>query len=158
IDGYMAVPLKDGAGNVFGFISAFDNRPMPAEPRRLFILRIFAARAAAELLRLRAEQQLSDSESRYRDLYENAPNAYWVVGLDGRIQSANRRWSELIGYPLSEIIGQLSYSFAAETPNGRPRSMEVRRKHEAGETLSGWEIELRHKDGRPVWIKVWMEP
>jgi formate hydrogenlyase transcriptional activator len=158
IDGYMAVPLQAGAGNVLGFLSVFDDRPMPAEPRRLFILRIFAARATAELQRIRAEQRLSESEARYRDLYENAPNAYWVVGLDGRIQSANRRWSELIGYPLSEIVGQLTYSFAAETPTGRPRSLAVRRKHEAGEPVSGWEIELRHKDGRPVWIKVWMEP
>jgi PAS domain S-box-containing protein len=158
IDGYMAVPLQAGGGDVLGFLSVFDDRPMPAEPRRLFILRIFAARAAAELLRLRAEQRLSESEARYRDLYENAPNAYWVVGLDGRILSANRRWSELIGYPLTEIVGQRSYSFAAETPTGRPRSLEVRRKHEAGEPVSGWEIEMRHKDGRPVWIKVWMEP
>src|SRR5262249_188156 len=71
---------------------------------------------------------------------------------------ANRRWSELIGYPLSEIVGQLTYSFAADTPTGRARSLEVRRKHEAGEPVSGWEIELRHKDRRSVWIKVWMVP
>lgn len=158
IDGYMAVPVQAADGTVLGLISAFDARPMPEEPRRVFILRIFAARAAAELLRLRAEQRLSESESRYRDLYENAPCAYWVVGLDGRIQSANRRWLELMGYGPAEIVGRLSYSFAADTPAGRPRSLEVRRKHEAGESVSGWEIELRHKDGRPVWMKVWMEP
>jgi PAS domain S-box-containing protein len=157
-NGYMAVPLQAAAGNVLGLISVFDDRPMPEEPRRLFIMRIFAARATAELQRIRAEQRLSESEARYRDLFENAPVAYWVVGLDGRIQSANRRWTELIGYPLSEIVGQLSYSFTADTPAGRPRSLEVRRKHEAGESVSGWEIEARHKDGRPVWIKVWMEP
>src|SRR5262249_8012152 len=56
IDGYMAVPLQAGAGHVLGLISVFDDRPMPAEPRRLFILRIFAARATAELQRIRAEQ------------------------------------------------------------------------------------------------------
>lgn len=158
IDGYMAVPVQAADGTVLGLISAFDRRPMPEEPRRVFILRIFAARAAAELLRLRAEQRLSESESRYRDLYENAPCAYWVVGLDGRIQTANRRWTELMGYSPAETVGRLSYSFAADTPTGRPRSLEVRRKHEAGESVSGWEIELRHKDGRPVWMKVWMEP
>src|SRR5262245_56758042 len=49
IDGYMAVPLLAGPGNVLGFLSVFDVRPMPPEPRRLFILRIFAARATAEL-------------------------------------------------------------------------------------------------------------
>src|SRR5262249_50306075 len=133
-------------------------RPMPAEPRRLFILRIFAARAAAEFERLRAEQRLRESEERYRDLYENAPNAYWVVSTEGRILSANRRWSELIGYPVEEMLGQLTYSFAADTPMGRPRVLEVRRKHLAGESVSGWEIEVRHKEGHSVWIKVWMEP
>src|SRR5262249_34197851 len=69
IDGYMAVPLIGSPKKVLGFISVFDDRPMPAEPRRLFILRIFAARATAELQRIRSERQLSDSEARYRDLY-----------------------------------------------------------------------------------------
>src|SRR5262249_12988385 len=104
------------------------------------------------------EQRLRESEERYRDLFENAPNAYWVVSTEGRILSANRRWTELIGYPIEEIVGQLSYSFAADTPSGRPRSLEGRRKHLTGEAVSGWEIEMRRKDGRSVWIKVWMEP
>src|SRR5262249_33909805 len=158
IEGYIAVPLQAADGTVLGHISVFDVRPMPEEPRRLFILRIFAARAAAELLRLRAEQQLSESESRYRDLYENAPCAYWVVGLDGRVISANHRCSELIGYSLPEIVGQPAYFFAAKTPDGKRRSEEVHRKHLAGEPVSGRETEIRHKDGHPVWIKMWMVP
>src|SRR5262249_5256698 len=40
----------------------------------------------------------------------------------------------------------------------RPRSEELKRKHHAGEPVSGYEAELRHKDGRPVWLKVWMVP
>src|SRR5262249_19308125 len=71
VEGYMAVPVQAADGTVLGLISAFDRRPMPEEPRRLFILRIFAARAAAELLRLRAEQQLRESEASYRDLLDN---------------------------------------------------------------------------------------
>jgi len=158
IDGYMAVPFRDNAGTIVGFLSVFDERPMPAEPRRLFILRIFAARAAAEFERLRAEKRLQESEARYRDLFENAPNAYWIVATDGRIVSANRRWAELIGYTVDEIVGALTYSFAADTPAGRPRSLDVWRKHLAGEPVFGWEIEMRHKDGHSVWIKMWMNP
>jgi formate hydrogenlyase transcriptional activator len=158
IDGYMAVPLQAGAGNVLGFLSVFDVRPMPSEPRRLFILRIFAARATAELQRIRAERQLSESEARYRDLFDNAPNAYWLVGTDGRVLHANRRAAELLGRPLEEMVGAVTPSFGADTPEGKPRIWEVRRKHLAGESVSGWELELRHKDGRPAWIKVWMEP
>jgi PAS domain S-box-containing protein len=158
IEGYMAVPFVDSRGHTPGFLSVFDERPMPAEPRRLFILRIFAARVAAEFERLRAEQRLQDNEARYRDLFDNAPNAYWLVGTDGRVLHANRRAAELLGRPLEEMVGSLTPSFGADTPEGKPRILEVRRKHLAGESVSGWELELRRKDGRPAWIKVWMEP
>src|SRR5262249_22391257 len=77
---------------------------------------------------------------------------------DGRVLQANRRAAELLGHSLEEIIGSLTPSFGADTPEGKPRILEVRRKHLAGESVSGWELELRHKDGRPAWIKVWMEP
>jgi PAS domain S-box-containing protein len=157
-EGYAAVPVVDSQGHVLGSLSVYDERPMPAEPRRLFILRIFAARVAAEFERLLAEQRLQQSEARYRDLFENAPNAYWLVGTDGRVLNANRRAAELLGRPLEETIGALTTSFGADTPQGKPRILEVRRKHLAGVPVAGWELELRRQDGRPAWIKVWMEP
>jgi PAS domain S-box-containing protein len=158
IDSYMAAPLLDGEGNVLGHLAVFDDRPMPAEPRRGFIFRLFAARAAAERERTRAEQRLRDSEARYRDLYENAPNAYLIVGTDGRIKSGNRHLAELLGYPIGELVGAPIHSFMPDTPAGKSRSLEVHRKHLAGEAVSGWELELRRKDGRPLWVNVWMEP
>src|SRR5262249_48715280 len=94
-------------------------------------------RGTAELQRIRAEQQLSESEARYRDLFDNAPNAYWLVGTDGRVLHANRRAAELLGRPLEEMVGSLTPSFGADTPEGRPRILEVRRKHLAGASVSG---------------------
>ena len=91
IESYLGVPLLDGEGNVLGHLAVFDERPMPSEPRRLFIFRIFAARAAVELERLWVEQRLVESERRYRDLYEEAPNAYVSVGVDLRLSNVNRR-------------------------------------------------------------------
>jgi PAS domain S-box-containing protein len=158
IDSYMAVPFLDGAGNILGHLAVFDERPMPAEPRRDFIFRIFAARAAAERERMQAEQRLQTSEARYRDLFDNAPNAYLVVGTDGRILSANRRLAEMLGYRVEELVGAVIHSFMPDTPAGKTRSLEVYRKHLAGESVSGWELELRRKDGGPLWVHVWMEP
>jgi formate hydrogenlyase transcriptional activator len=158
IDSYLAVPLLDREGNSLGHLAVFDERPMPTEPRRTFIFRIFAARATAEQERLRAEKQLRESEERYRDLFENAPNAYLVVGTDGRILRANRRLAELLGFEAEELVGAVIHSFMADTPDGKIRSMEVYRKHLAGEAVSGWQLELRRKDGRPLWVNVWMEP
>ena len=158
IDSYMGVPFLDREGKILGHLAVFDERPMPAEPRRLSIFQIFAARATAERERMRAEQRLQESERRYRDLYENAPNAYLIVGTDGRVKSANRRLSELLDYPVEELVGAMIHSFMPDTPAGKRRSLEIYRKHMAGESVSGWELELRRKDGRPLWVNVWMEP
>src|SRR5262245_61027884 len=158
IDSYMAVPFLDGEGNILGHLAVFDERPMPAEPRRGFIFRIFAARATAERERMRAEQRLQESERRYRDLFENAPNPYLIVGTDGRILSANRRVTELTGYSIEELVGAVVHSFTPDTPAGKTRSLEVNRKFLAGEAVSGWELEVRRKDGRPLWVKLWVEP
>jgi PAS domain S-box-containing protein len=158
IDSYLAGPFLDREGNILGHLAVFDERPMPAEPRRGFIFRIFAARATAEQERMRAEQQLRTSEARFRDLFENAPNAYLVVGTNGRIVRANRRLAELLGFPVEELVGAVIHSFMPDTPAGKKRSMEIYCKHLAGEHVSGWELELRRKDGRPLWVNVWMEP
>src|SRR5262245_33897146 len=158
IDSYMAIPFLDREDNILGHLAVFDQRPMPAEPRRGFILRIFAARATAEQERMRAEQKLRASEARFRDLFENAPNAYLVVGTNGRILRANRRLAELLGYTVNELVGAVIHSFMPDTPAGKMRSLEVYRKHLGGEPVSGWELELRRKDGRPLWVNLWMEP
>ena len=63
IESYLGVPLLDGEGNVLGHLAVFDEWPMPSEPRKLFIFRIFAARAAVELERLRVEQRLVESDA-----------------------------------------------------------------------------------------------
>jgi PAS domain S-box-containing protein len=157
IDGYLAVPFLDGAGAALGHLAVFDERPLPAEPRRLSFFRIFAARAAAELLRLRAEQRLGESEARYRELFDLAPIGYLTVGTDLRVLDVNRRVAEMLGYPPEELVGAVIHSFLPDTPAGRARSEEVQRSRLAGEPVSGWELEMRRKDGRPLWINLWVE-
>src|SRR5207245_2439115 len=70
IESYLGVPLHDAEGRHIGHLAVFDERPMPAELRKLFIFRIFAARAAAELERLQYEERLRESEQRWRSLTE----------------------------------------------------------------------------------------
>jgi PAS domain S-box-containing protein len=130
---------------------------MPAGPLRASIFRIFASRAAAELERLRAEQRLLESEARYRDLYENAPNAYLRVGTDQRILNVNRRATELLGYSKDELVGACIHDFLPDTPEGRSKSEAVHLACVAGEPVSGWQLEMRRKDGRPLWIHLWVQ-
>jgi formate hydrogenlyase transcriptional activator len=158
IESYLGVPLLDSEGKVLGHLAVFDERPMPLEPRRLFIFRIFATRAAVELDRLRGEQRLLESERRYRDLYEEAPNAYVSFGSDGTLINVNRRATHLLGYSVEELSGSGVLRYFADTPRGREPAGLALSRVLAGDEVSGLELEMRRRDGRPLWVNMWMRP
>ena len=158
IDSYMGVPFLDGEGNVLGHLAVFDERPMPPEPRRLFIFRIFAARTTAELERLRAERRLLESEGRYRDLYEEAPVGYLSVSGEGRILSINRRATQMIGRSEDEMNGRSIFDFFAETSAAKGPVPSLLSRFLAGEEFSGLELKMHREDNRPLWISLWMKP
>ncbi len=55
IESYLAIPVHDPGGNPIGHLGVMHGSPMPQGPPRESILRIFAARAGAELELRRAE-------------------------------------------------------------------------------------------------------
>ena len=59
---YLGVPLVDVDGKMLGHLAVLDTRPMPEEPEIVALFRIFAARATAELQRIRAESKVRERE------------------------------------------------------------------------------------------------
>jgi len=104
------------------------------------------------------KQALQESEERYRDLYEEAPNAYFSVGADGYIKRANRRARELLGYSGDELVGQPVSNLYADTPNGKARAQEVFQRFLAGEEILDEELEMRRADGSRVWVSLSVRP
>jgi formate hydrogenlyase transcriptional activator len=159
IESYLGVPLCDEAGEVLGHLAVFDERVMPPEPRRLFTFRIFAARAAAELERLRAEKRLRDSEERYRDLYQEAPIGYVLEDLESRFITANRAAMQILGLKPEDVVGTVGMSLVADAPENKRRVRELFRSIGQGADAGGAVIELRRKDdGRPVWVQWYSRP
>jgi len=81
---YMGVSLQDTDGQVLGHMAVIDRRPIPEEPRIHAVFQIFAARAAAELQRLRAEAQVREREEKVSRLLSSAMDA--IIELDDRLQ------------------------------------------------------------------------
>lgn len=159
IESYLGVPLKDGAGNVLGHLAVFDQRPMPEEPRRLFIFKIFAARAAAELQRLRVEQALAHSEQRFRDLFDNAPIAYVLEDTETRFVRANQAAMNLLGLKPEDVPGTVGMLLVAPAPQMQEQIQEAFADIQLGKERTLPELELRRKDdGRPVWVQFWSRP
>src|SRR5918992_1083601 len=69
-ESYLGVPLQSSAGNVLGHLVVMDDKPVDDMHRHVSILKIFAARAGAELERKHAEDALKKSEKRLRTLLD----------------------------------------------------------------------------------------
>jgi len=77
---YLGVPLLDTDGSILGHLAVIDRRPIPEDPRVHAIFKIFAARAAAELQRLRAEAEVREREEKVGRLLGSAMDA--IIELD----------------------------------------------------------------------------
>lgn len=96
-----------------------------------------------------AEEALRESESKYHDLYENAPVAYFSVGADGRIMQCNRAAEEFTGYPRAELEGMPVFDLYAEESHARAR--ELFQVFKGGASITGEEMAYRRKDGGIVY-------
>ena len=103
---YMGMPLMDLDGKILGHLAVLDKRPMPAEPRTQTLFQIFAARAAAELRRLRAETQVREREQKLGRLVGNAMDAIVEVDRHLAVTQMNPAAERVFGCSASDIIGQ----------------------------------------------------
>jgi PAS domain S-box-containing protein len=157
VESYLGVPLLDEAGQVLGHLAVLDSRPMEGEPRRVAIFRVFAARAAAELERMRMQRALAESERRLRDLFDEAPIGYIYEDTETRFVSANRAAQRILGLRPEEGVGTVGMTLVA--PGAKPLVIESLKAEQAGEERPFIEIELRRKsDGRPVFIQRYSRP
>jgi PAS domain S-box-containing protein len=101
-----------------------------------------------------AEQALQESEEQFRDLYENAPNAYFSVGRDGFIKRFNRRAQELLGYTAEQLAGQPVLELYAGTPQGKEKAARLFERFRAGQAIIDQELQMRRADGTLKWISL----
>jgi PAS domain S-box-containing protein len=156
---YCGVPLLDRTGAVTGHLAIIDDRPMRDATRGISIMRIFAARARAEVDRLRMEQELRASQQGFRDLYEEAPIAYVYEDTESRFVSANRAAQKLLGIRPEEVRGTVGLTLVAPTAETQERVHKALDAIQKGEERACIELELRRKDnGRPIWVQWWSKP
>jgi PAS domain S-box-containing protein len=116
---YMGMPLLDLDGAILGHLAVLDKRPMPYEPRAQALFQIFAARAAAELRRLRAEAQVREREHKLGRLVDGAMDA--IIELDRHlaVTQMNPAAEKVFGCAAAEAAGQTFTHFLA--PDSREK-------------------------------------
>jgi formate hydrogenlyase transcriptional activator len=175
VQSWIAVPIYSPVTHQpIGNIGAFDYERMTSDQNQTAILKIFAARAGAEIERINAEKKLNEalqndniqlqiklkeSEERFRDLFEEAPIAYVHEGLDSKFIKANRAALRILGVHPDEVPYTYGKTMAPDTPDAQRRMKEAFESVGRGTDTSGVVLELRRRDnGNPIWIQWWSNP
>jgi PAS domain S-box-containing protein len=110
---YMGMPLLDLDGRILGHLAVLDKQPMPAEPRAQALFQIFAARAAAELRRLRAEAQVREREQKLGRLVGSAMDAIIELDQHLHVTQMNPAAEKVFGCNVTQVSGQAFSRFLA---------------------------------------------
>ncbi|HEX9023969.1 MAG TPA: PAS domain S-box protein, partial [Geobacteraceae bacterium] len=111
------------------------------------------------------EEALRRSEEQYRFVTENVSDAIWQLDGEMRfvfVNSPQNADATLLGYTREELIGASLLSFLP--PEGIEeitRASALRMEAEARGEASGpirYEIRMRHKDGRYIWVETDVTP
>jgi PAS domain S-box-containing protein len=81
-ESYSGVPLIDSGGRTIGVLAVISKRPLADRRLTETLLSIFAARATAELERVRAEKGFRESETRFSQIFSQADDGIVLFNLD----------------------------------------------------------------------------
>ena len=136
---YMGVPLLDLDGTVLGHLAVLDTKPLPEEAQCVAVFRIFAARAAAEMQRLRAEAEVCEREAQLGRLVDSALDAIVQVDADCRIRLVNPAAAKVFACNAESALGQSFQHFLLDGDCEKLQSLMA-------------ELDGRPSDARYLWI------
>ncbi len=96
-----------------------------------------------------AEESVRESQDRYRQIFENDVTGDLVSLPDGTIVECNPAFARIFGF--AEVHEARGNNEAALFPVPGMRAAVMARLHEE-QTVASLELELRRRDGKPVWV------
>jgi two-component system CheB/CheR fusion protein len=152
--GYRAVqstPLISRDGRILGILSTHYAHPHAASERDLRMLDLYTRQAADFVEHRRAEEELRQSEERYRLLVENA-REYAIIMLEqnGHISTWNSGAERIFGYSEKEVLGRhFAVLFTAEDRAAAVPEEELKTAAQQGQAADDrWQA---RKDGSRFW-------
>ncbi len=102
-----------------------------------------------------AQAALRESEERYRQIVETALEGILIVGLTGTLTFVNRRFAELLGYSVEEIVGRTMFSLIPASNQERAR---LRLEHSQQGFSEEHEVTFLRQDGTGLWAMLRTTP
>ena len=136
------------AGRIVGTLDVYCDESRAPDTHELDTLSRMARLAGIAIRRQMDEQQLRNSESRYRGLFENTVDGVYIATREGEIITVNPALVQMLGYDSAEdlkSIGRTTMLYV--NPIDRER---VFARLEAQGFVKNFEYRLRRKDGTEI--------
>ena len=146
----QSTPLQERRGAVIGMLSTHYRAPHRPSERDGRLLDLLARHAADLVERLRAEEALRLSETRFRTLASHAPVGIFQADALGNCEFANERWSEMTGLSQQEACGP-GWTMALH-PEDRERVQREWYEAAAAAREFVGEYRFRTPGGKVTWV------
>ena len=100
------------------------------------------------------EENLRESEKKYRNLYDNTPFSEVLIDTQGVVVDMNPKAKEMFGYDRHEVIGKKFMNLSIIHQDYLPNLLTVFRKFVKGETLHRMDVKINRKDGVVFWANL----
>ena len=100
------------------------------------------------------EQEVHESEKRYRVLYESSPNSLTVTNNKGVILDVNSATEKIFGYTKREVIGKTYTDLGIYSPKQIEIFKNNYKEALAGNKIEPQDIKIKRKDGTFAWINL----
>jgi PAS domain S-box-containing protein len=111
VDSYIGVPLRGSDGTPLGILVVLHDGPIDETRRPIEVLQVFAGRAAAELERLRREEDVLRQRALAEKLFDALGFLVIVGDAEGRIVRFNPAAERCLGYREEEVRGRFFFEF-----------------------------------------------
>ena len=102
--------------------------------------------------RKRSQEALKESESRFRDLFENANDLIYTHDLEGRFTSLNRAGEKITGYSRDEALKMHISEVVA--PEYLENAQRMTKRKLEGQLPTSYELEIVSKAGQRVLLEL----
>ncbi len=147
----MIAPIRKGE-NVIGVLFIQSRMSGSYTPADLNTLQTLADQCSGSLERVRAEEELRHSQRRFRELFENSPDAIFVEDMLGTVLDANRAACQLHGVEREWLLNKNSIEDLV--PVERREQARAEFNQLVNGQVSSIESESRRADGRVVPVEI----
>jgi len=108
--------------------------------------------------RKEAEEELKNSEERFRMLFEYAPDAYYLNDMKGNFLEGNLAAENLTGYKKNELLRGNMFKLKLLSKEQLPKAASLLAKNALGKSTGPDEFVLSRKDGSKVNVEIMTYP